>query len=1376
MKLSAFLLMLVLPAAEAVEVAAEYNAGVAGNPAAAPSPAVQGWTAVTPTTDLANFVNAGVSPDGTSGLNAWRVLDNSTATSQFLYWTRALTPQQQSDAAANGWRLVSQMRIADPVAGNAGANSAYLFFGNNAGRRWIIFYDINSSGQLVASLQGGSAVTLTGLDATRHHTHEIVYSPASQQAEYLVNGVVRASGWAGTTGTANGVRFGTESSGGRGDGYYNRVSFVINDPPAPPVPAATVHPASRSVVEGAGTTLTAAFSGAPTSFQWYKDTVPVAGGTGASLTISAVTPADAGDYWCRAANATGAASTRTAALEVLTSAGGIVISEFVAENDGGPRDADGRQSDWIELHNTAGEPRSTAGFFLTDDPLEPRKWGLPAETIPAGGFLRVWASGKNRAVAGGELHANFALGNNAGEHLALIRPDGTAASAFTYPEQFADNSYGLTVQQPARTRYFTVPTPEALNADGQTSVKDSLTMTPASGAFAGTLTVAIAAAAGAPGGGTLRHTTDGRLPEFDSAAVDASMQVSLSGSAALRVAIVHPGERYGATATGAYHRMGADVLGFTSPLPLLILSNHGAGAVPGVSARGPNGDGSEVTAVPMQPHTLLVLDAPTGDTAMDSPVINRSRAGLKLRGSSSFSFAEKSYTLDTWGERDERERDVPLAGLPADSDWVLYGPDPAQFDNTLIHNSIAYQMARMGGFPAPRFRFVELFLDGGGDLTMADHRGLAILVEKPSRGRERVNFDHLNADGTAGGWMINVDRMDAVTAAVPVPRHFHTAGPDRVLQTPDDNPRGFQSITVPGGTGSGSGVLPANDDMPNFYHSFFNFDSPRPEMLTTAQRAAIQGAMRSFDAALYGPDYLNATTGYWPHLDVPNWAHHLLIHCFMKNQDAVVLSSFLHRETPQAPLRWSSLWDFDRAFDRNATGGSAGNAALTWAHDRMFYRRLTTDPEFMQAYIDKWHEMRRGPWTNEAMTALVDAQAAEITATVAARSGVTASAWTANLTTMKTWMTQRADAMDQLYTRPPSFSHPGGSVAVGFSVTLTAPAGTIFYTTDGSDPRLRGGAVAPSALTYSGPLTVLAPLTVRARARNGAAWSGVMTGTWFPPQDLGRLRVTEIHYNPPGQTTPVVDGDEYEFIELQNTGAAPLDVGGLAFTAGITYTFPGGTVIPAGGYWVLARNAARFAERHPGCTPHGFYPDRLSNGGELLTLAAGSEVVWSFGYDDALPWRPEADGAGLSLQRPDPAAPGHDPLTWTAASPTPCGPLSLADSDSDGLPDYWEALFGATDGGADDDGDGATNAAEVSAGTDPRDAASVFVLRAASASAGEAAFEFTAMPGRSYRVEGSPDMGAWSTERTYPAGAAMRVERFTAPAAGGRRFYRAVVP
>lgn len=73
--------------------------------------------------------------------------------------------------------------------------------------------------------------------------------------------------------------------------------------------------------------------------------------------------------------------------------------------------------------------------------------------------------------------------------------------------------------------------------------------------------------------------------------------------------------------------------------------------------------------------------------------------------------------------------------MTSDADWVLYGPDPAQFDVTLLHNSHTYTLDRACGFGAPRLRVVELFIDGGGDLAMADHRGLAVLMESRRAGR-----------------------------------------------------------------------------------------------------------------------------------------------------------------------------------------------------------------------------------------------------------------------------------------------------------------------------------------------------------------------------------------------------------------------------------------------------------------------------------------------------------------------------------------------------------------------------------------------------------------------------------------------------------------
>lgn len=122
-----------------------------------------------------------------------------------------------------------------------------------------------------------------------------------------------------------------------------------------------------------------------------------------------------------------------------------MISEIVADNSGTTlSDQDGFPADWIEIQNP-GAAASINGYYLTDDPLNLTKWRLPDVTIGANGFLVVFATGKNRAVAGSELHANFALGAS-GEYLALVHPDGqTVVSSFDpeFPEQLRDISYGL---------------------------------------------------------------------------------------------------------------------------------------------------------------------------------------------------------------------------------------------------------------------------------------------------------------------------------------------------------------------------------------------------------------------------------------------------------------------------------------------------------------------------------------------------------------------------------------------------------------------------------------------------------------------------------------------------------------------------------------------------------------------------------------------------------------------------------------------------------------------------------------------------------------------------------------------------------------------
>lgn len=84
----------------------------------------------------------------------------------------------------------------------------------------------------------------------------------------------------------------------------------------------------------------------------------------------------------------------------------IQISEFMAENVNSIRDEDGDYSDWIELLNPTDDDLNLSGWALTDDALDLQKWRLPNVTLSAHSYLLVFASGKDRTNATGQLHAN----------------------------------------------------------------------------------------------------------------------------------------------------------------------------------------------------------------------------------------------------------------------------------------------------------------------------------------------------------------------------------------------------------------------------------------------------------------------------------------------------------------------------------------------------------------------------------------------------------------------------------------------------------------------------------------------------------------------------------------------------------------------------------------------------------------------------------------------------------------------------------------------------------------------------------------------------------------------------------------------------------
>lgn len=145
-----------------------------------------------------------------------------------------------------------------------------------------------------------------------------------------------------------------------------------------------------------------------------------------------------------------------------------------------------------------------------------------------------------------------------------------------------------------------------------------------------------------------------------------------------------------------------------------------------------------------------------------------------------------------------------------------------------------------------------------------------------------------------------------------------------------------------------------------------------------------------------------------------------------------------------------------------------------------------------------------------------------------------------------------------------------------------------------------------------------------------------------------------------------LDGDRYEFLELKNTGRAPLNLTGARFTAGIDYEFPEGAMLEPGGFWLLTPHWSNFAERYPGVAVRGHYFGRLDNSGERLTLRYNfGNVVTTVKYGDRAPWPKTADGDGPSLVPivANPKGSQDAPAAWRA-SQRPGGSPSADDPEA----------------------------------------------------------------------------------------------------------------
>jgi hypothetical protein len=336
-------------------------------------------------------------------------------------------------------------------------------------------------------------------------------------------------------------------------------------------------------------------------------------------------------------------------------------------------------------------------------------------------------------------------------------------------------------------------------------------------------------------------------------------------------------------------------------------------------------------------------------------------------------------------------------------------------------------------------------------------------------------------------------------------------------------------------------------------------------------------------------------------------------------------------------------WDLDSGFSSvswDIYWGGPGQQA-----NRKYQTEILAHYWFRDVYRHIYSDLLDGPLSLAALTEFVDQLEVALTPYVLEDPYINEGG---EFEGLRQFFTNRiANVRSQIgpLTAPPTFSQPGGEILSGFQLTLahTNETGTIYYTSNGTDPRGLGGVI--QGTPYGAPLTLTNTTPLACRVLDGTNWSALRQATFNIASHASAIRVTEIMYNPRPPTTNVSSG-RYEFIELKNTGEAPVNLSGCFFT-GIGYAFAPGTVVPPGDFIVLVGHPLAFAERYPGVPFHGVYWGGLSKFGEKIRLrnSDGNNIL-SVEYDAEPPWVQGANGFGHSLVSRDPNGNPDDPDNW----------------------------------------------------------------------------------------------------------------------------------
>lgn len=308
---------------------------------------------------------------------------------------------------------------------------------------------------------------------------------------------------------------------------------------------------------------------------------------------------------------------------------------------------------------------------------------------------------------------------------------------------------------------------------------------------------------------------------------------------------------------------------------------------------------------------IALLDGNGEERSVFSTPNSIYRATIKYRGASSYSkFDKKQYRIKFYKNKKDSAKEVSLAGMGANSEWVLNGP---YLDKTLIRNKLVYDLARELNGWAPDTRFVELFVDG-------EYQGVYLAVEPVTNGESRLRLAEFGLLSGETAYIVNRDRIDT----------------------------GSEEIDTWGKTNG-------------YTYNALYIRYPSKNKITEKQKEYITKDISEFEQALYGNNFSDKRIGYQAYIDMDNWVDYFIINEFAMNYDAGNLSTYVYKEL-DGKLQLA-VWDFNNGFDNYQWFRTETDILHTV--ENSWFERLWQDETFRDRVCERYVQLRKTTLSDE---------------------------------------------------------------------------------------------------------------------------------------------------------------------------------------------------------------------------------------------------------------------------------------------------------------------------------------------------------------------------------------------------------------------------